>query len=669
MLTDPRFATWSQNPTAHPLQCFPYKLAPACFDPMVTGKFHGQLPGADQPTQRVVFIRLLCPAGNYEDFWCKTLLPLQKMLERTHNIRMDVNMHVTDASTDCMRKLYGSGSGGLPGSGCECEYSPQQRAVRLLIAAAHEKRIANLGADLVMVIPASGEACQQEKELDAQRTSQTISLYEMGQPHWIFAGDRNGYFDPLLASQVVKQIAQSLAVADLLLGREDDAFGVSDEVCSALRGAFARGGMQGLETSLEEHALNERLTAHASDLYKHYRASDICTVEIKSKQGKLFRTIFDYDEVNTSPQAIRDARSAAAAVDAQRLHLKLDERLAGLQLRGVGLVVQDADCFFNSWAFSSRTHFNQTARALLSEHLDSPRLCKWQLLDSPELKQLFHPCKCKLACPETEIYLTDGLDPNTGSCWREVRVLLASPDDGLDPDERPSASAELFATCRACTARPLRFALLLGLATAASRSQKHEESAKQQQERVRAAIAVEDKAKELTAVALAGTSSSYQADEARRATPATEQAVCVECTGAGAEAEAEVEAEAAGGEAAAAPSPAALSRKRAGGDSERLHQQRQQEEQRLTRQRLSMERNGCKRLAGGSCSCARCGGGGACDICEHGRRRTRCKDCGGGGLCEHGRQLNRNCKDCDGGKALPKAGGEAKAPGGGKRKR
>ena len=57
-------------------------------------------------------------------------------------------------------------------------------------------------------------------------------------------------------------------------------------------------------------------------------------------------------------------------------------------------------------------------------------------------------------------------------------------------------------------------------------------------------------------------------------------------------------------------------------------------------------------------SCKECGGS---SICEHKRRRYFCKDCGGKGICEHGRRRSK-CKEC------PKAGGEAKA-GGGKRKR
>ena len=65
--------------------------------------------------------------------------------------------------------------------------------------------------------------------------------------------------------------------------------------------------------------------------------------------------------------------------------------------------------------------------------------------------------------------------------------------------------------------------------------------------------------------------------------------------------------------------------------------------------------------------CKECGGS---SFCEHGRRRSKCKDCGGSGLCYHGKQLGRTCKGCYGGFALRKAGGEAKAPrGGGKRKR
>jgi hypothetical protein len=110
-----------------------------------------------------------------------------------------------------------------------------------------------------MVIPSSAEACKQEIELGATRAVKTISLHALEMVHLIFISDRNGEYHPELASQTAKQLAQALALGDLLAGTDESSFGVSDEVCTALRGAFAAGGLDGLEAALATHGLVERL--------------------------------------------------------------------------------------------------------------------------------------------------------------------------------------------------------------------------------------------------------------------------------------------------------------------------------------------------------------------------------------------------------------------------
>eukprot|EP00966_Prymnesium_polylepis_P000764 17192-Prymnesium_polylepis.2 len=99
-----------------------------------------------------------------------------------------------------------------------------------------EAVVGGRGADLVLVIPSSAEACVQEKQLDETRTTSTISLHELDITHFIFLMDRAGEFETTLASQIAKQTAQSLALADLLIRTDDDTL-------AALRTAYNSGGL------------------------------------------------------------------------------------------------------------------------------------------------------------------------------------------------------------------------------------------------------------------------------------------------------------------------------------------------------------------------------------------------------------------------------------------